>query len=148
MNQKTDRASKVFISRASWFSLNLPSEWNVDEDDYVAIYNPTEGVGALHISAYQAPEPVDPKSELVEHLSKENSEVKLEEIETAIQGTKTVASFERNSGESFEKVWFVANGLYLLIGTYACDIEDKHKEIAEIEDIIRSITIKPTLSRN
>jgi Domain of unknown function (DUF3805) len=149
MNRKTtNRAKKGFISRAGWFSLNLSAEWNVDEDEYAAVYNPTEGVGALHISAYRAPGSVDPKSELLQHLSKDNSEVKQEDIKTTIQGTKTVASFERTSGESFEKVWFVGDGPYLLIATYICDFEDKQKETSEIEDIIRSITITPTVSRN
>lgn len=150
MSQKptSGRSKRVFISRAGWFSLHYPSGWDIEEEEYVAVYNPKEGVGALHISAYQAPESVDPKAELMELMSKENREVKLEHIETSIDGTKTVASYESVSAECFEKAWFVGDGSYLLIATYNCDVEDKQKELSKIEDIISSIKIAPKLSRN
>lgn len=148
MNRRSNGPKKAFISKAGWFSLHYPFDWEAEEDEYVAIYAPQNGVGALHISAYQAPGLVDPKSELSEHLAQENPSAPLENIQTSVAGTKTVASFESVDQQSFYKVWFVAHDSYLLIATYNCDTEDRKKEMAEIEEIVQSIDFFLGSSRN
>jgi hypothetical protein len=147
MTQRTNRYKKVFVSEAGWFSLVYPADWEAEGNDYLAIYHP-EGVGALHISAYEAPELVDPKTELVEHLSQENPSAQVESIKTSIEREKKVASFESVHEQSFQKVWFVASDFYLVIATYHSDVEDREKEIGEIEEIVHSIEFRPKLSRN
>ena len=82
MNQITNQRKKSFVSKADWFSFQYPNDWQTEEDDYVAVYNPAEGLGALHISAYQAPSEVDPKAELIEQLSDESPAQAHEQVRT------------------------------------------------------------------
>lgn len=148
MTQRSSAAKRSFISRAGWFSLNHPETWEVEEDEYIALYDPENGVGALHISAYEAPGPVDPRAELLEHLSEEDPSIRLEDIQTSVDGPKATASFESTDETSFDRVWFIGQGSYLVIATYHSDPEDKDKETNEVEEIVRSIAIVPGLSRN
>lgn len=148
IRKNSTSAKKAFISRSGWFSLHHPAHWEVDEDEYIAIYEPENGVGALHVSAYEAPETIDPRAELLEHLSEDRPSIGLEDIEESTDGPKTIASFESIDDSSFDKVWFIAQGSYLVIATYNSEAEDKGKEEKEIEEIIHSIEIIPGLSRN
>jgi hypothetical protein len=148
IRKNSSGAKKAFISRSGWFSLHHPAHWEVDEDEYIAVYDPENGVGALHVSAYEAPETVDPRAELLEHLSQDHPSIRLEDLQTWVDGPRTIASFESIADGSFDKVWFIAQGSYLVIATYNSDAEDKDKEEKTIEEIIHSIEIVPGLSRN
>lgn len=135
------------MSRAGWFSLSYPIGWELEEDEYAAVYNP-DGVGALYISSYEAPGPVDPKKELSEHLSDQKPSVRSSDIHTWTEGDKTLASSELVDQQSFQKTWFIGRDSYLVIATYNCEVEDKDIERNEIEEIVRSIQIKPKFLRN
>lgn len=143
MNQETRGARKGFVSRAGWFSLDYPSDWDLEETDYIAVYDPRAGVGALHISAYEGPDDIDPKAELIEHLNDENQVANEESVKTRHDGSKTVASYEFISGGSFQRVWFVADRCYLVIATYISDAKDKDADLSEIEQVVRSIKSRP-----
>lgn len=141
------KPKKAFASRTGWFSFLYPSDWKVEESEFVAVYNP-EGVSALHISAYEAPYRVDPGVELLQHLSQDNRFTRLENIRTSAQGNKTVASSETLAEQSLQKVWFVAHESYLVIATYNSNAEDWEVEIDEVEGVVQSIEIRSKLSRN
>ena len=75
------RTSQTFISRAGWYSLRHPLDWTAEEGDtFLELCEPEQGVGALHISAYQTPGPVDPREELLEALSDSEPSPKVEDI--------------------------------------------------------------------
>lgn len=150
MNQnKTSQRSKVFVSRAGWYSLRHPIQWEVEEDEgSVALYDPEQGVGALHISAYKTPAPADPREELLEHLSDNKPPAKEEDITVTVDGTKTVASFEYVVKNSFHKLWFISDKGHLVLANYNCDSEDKDKEMQEVENVVRSIELARKISRN
>jgi hypothetical protein len=141
---QNSKPKKAFASQTGWFSFLYPSDWEVEEDQFVTAYNP-EGVGALHMSAYEAPYRVDPGAELLDHLSQDNPLTRLENIRTSAQGNKTVASFETLDEQSFQKVWFVAHESCLVIATYNSDADDWEVEIAEVEGVVQSIEIRPNL---
>jgi len=147
MSRINNQRKKIFASPAGWFSFLYPIDWEVEEDEFVTVYDP-EGVGAIYISSYQAPKPVDPSEELLEHLSQENPATRLEDIETSVQANKTMASFETLDERCFRKVWFVAHGSYLVIVTYTSAAEDRKIEISDVEEIVGSIEIRSKLSRN
>jgi hypothetical protein len=148
MSQRmTEKGKRMFVSRAGWFSLRYPSDWEIKEDEFLAVYHPT-GVGALHISAYQRPNEVDPKAELIEQLSEQHQFVDYEKVKTSRNRDYQIASHESISDESFEKVWFLSKGSYLVIATYNVDVGDMSNEMAEVEDIVHSIDIDTRTSRN
>ena len=89
------------------------------------MYDPENGVGALHISAYEIPAPVDPKEELLKHLSDHKPPPDPEEVLEALDGTKRTASFEYVSNHSFQKIWFISHKNHLALATYECDAEEK-----------------------
>lgn len=144
-----NKPSKVFVSRAGWYSLRYPREWELEEDEnYVALYEPEKGVGALHVSAYETPGPADPKKEMLDHLSDNETPVKAEDITVRLNGTKEIASFEQVNPGSFQKTWFVSDNGYLVLATYDSNAEDRDKELGEVENIINSIEVGPKFSRN
>lgn len=146
---KTSQKSKVFLSRAGWYSFRHPIEWEVEEDESsVAVYDPKHGVGALHISAYKTPASADPKEELLEHLSDNNPPPKAEDIIVTLDRTKRVASFEYVSKRSFNKIWFISDQGNLVLVTYNCDNEERDKDLVEVENIVRSVELAPKISRN
>jgi Domain of unknown function (DUF3805) len=148
MNQRVTKRRKSFVSRAGWFFFHYPEDWEVDEDEYIAVYNPKQGVGALHLSAYQGPSEIDPTAELIEHLSQKEVLADNQRVKTSQGGRTTIASCDSVRDGSFEKVWFVAANSYLVIATYNCDSGDEERELPEIEDIVQSIEITPQVSRN
>jgi len=148
MSQSNER-SNVFISRTGWYSFYYPKDWTVEEsDDSTAVYDPVHGVGALHISAYQTPGPVDSKSELIEHLADNVPPVDEERVVSSSSGSKNVASFDYVNDGDFHKIWFIGDGRYLVLANYISDKEDAGSELREVEEIVDSINVEPTLSRN
>jgi hypothetical protein len=147
--RKNSQTSKAFVSRAGWYSLRHPLEWTVEEDDTcVELFDPDQGVGALHISAYQTPSPVDPREELLDALSDYKPPPRVEDVAMTLEGTKKAASFESVSNHSFQKTWYISDKNYLVLVTYDCGDENKDKELEIVEDIVRSIELEPKISRN
>jgi hypothetical protein len=146
---KTNERANAFVSRTGWYSIYYPPGWMVEEsDESIAVYDPKHGVGALHISAYQTPGSVDPKSELIEHLSDNVPPVDEKKVQSFSSDSKNIASFEYVSDGSFHKIWFISDGCYLVLANYICDKEDSEGELGKIEDIIASVKVEPELSRN
>ena len=63
MSQNT-KPLKAFASRTGWFFFLYPRDWEVEEDEFVAVYNP-QGVGALHMSVYETLYRVDPQGRTI-----------------------------------------------------------------------------------
>ena len=146
---QTSERIQAFVSRAGWYSLRHPIEWTVEEDETcVELCDPEQGFGALHISAYQTPAPVDPREELLDALSDYEPPPKAEDVAVTLDGTKKVASFESVSNLSFQKTWYISDKSYLVLVTYNCGDENKDKELEKVEDIVRSIELEPKISRN
>lgn len=148
MNQ-SNPTSRVFISRTGWYSFAYPAHWSVDEnEDSVAAFDPENGVGAVHISAYQTPAEVDSKAELLEQLSDSVPAFDPQQVRTNVSGSKNVSSFNYRDGGNFHQIWFIGDGHYLLLANYICDSKDVGRELAQVEDIIGSVEVEPKLSRN
>lgn len=150
MNQsKTNERANAFVSRTGWYSIYYPTGWVVEEsDESIAVYDPKDGVGALHISAYETPGSVDPKSELIEHLSDSVPPVEEEKVVSFSSNSKNIASFEYVSDGSFHKIWFISDASHLILANYTCDKDDTAGELGKIEEIIDSVKVSPELSRN
>lgn len=150
MNQrKTNERANAFVSRTGWYSFYYPKGWAVEEsDDSTAVYEPEQGVGALHISAYQTPSPVNPRSELIEHLSDNVPPVDEERIVSFSSDSKNVASFDCVNNQNFHKIWFIGDGSFLVLVNYVSDKEDVGSELTKVDEIVASIRVQPKLSRN
>ncbi len=124
-------------------------EWTVEEDDTcVELCDPERGVGALHISAYQTPNAVDPREELLDALSDYKPPPKVEDVTVTVEGTKRIATFESVSDDSFQKTWYISDKNYLVLITYDCGIQNENEELEKVEKIVRSIEVEPKVSRN
>lgn len=130
---------KEFISRSGWFAFDIPNDWKIDEEDSVTVFDPENGSGALCFSAYEAPGEIDPKAELLEHLSEQDPNPA--DVMVQVQRDKTVASFESLSDGDFMKVWFLARQCRLVFATYNCDEDANPEELSIVESIVSSIRI-------
>lgn len=148
MNHVSSDRKVAFVSRSGWYALFYPVGWVVQEtDESVAICDPEHGVGATHLSAYQAAGCVNARAELLENLSDNVPPIEQDSISVSHVGSKEVASIEYDYQDTFHKIWFIGVGRYLILANYVCDSKDK-SERPTIEDIIGSIEVGPSLSRN
>lgn len=102
----------------------------------------------MHISAYHTPAPVDPRVELLGDLSDYTPPPKADDVVVNLEGAKRIASFESVRNGSFQKTWYISDKSYLVMVTYDCAEENKHKELEKVENIVRSIELEPRISRN
>lgn len=149
MSQGSSQAlNRIFVSRVGWYAFRYPEGWEIEEKGgFVAVYNP-DGVGALHISAYQTPSPVNPQEEILNQFSHREPPVVEEDVVATVEGSKKVASLEQVVKHSFQKSWFISDNCYFVLVTYDCDEEDRDVELSRVEEIVKSIQIESTLSRN
>ena len=89
------------------------------------MYDPENGVGALHISAYEIPAPVDPKEELLKHLSDHKPPPDPEEVLEALDGTKGLLALNTLATTLSKRYGLSATKNHLALATYECDAEEK-----------------------
>ena len=131
-----------FTCESGLYSVRYPQHWEVEEDEYcVTICDPQNGVGALQISTYRAPNPQNPGEVLFEYLSSHQITAEKAEIEVLNVGKKSMSTYDFVKNSSFKKLWFISHGRYLLFITYFCDAGNEDKESLIVREIVDSISI-------
>ena len=133
---------KTYVSSAGWYTLMYPDPWVVTDDDTCTTFcEPAQGVGALQVSVYQAPDPQDPTDLLFEYLSDRGIESE-EDIEYYESNSNRIAvtSYVRDD-EKFWRVWFIARSVLFLFVTYNCNTQFRDVEFETVDRIVGSITL-------
>ncbi|MEL6193782.1 MAG: hypothetical protein AAFR66_17095 [Bacteroidota bacterium] len=116
--------------------LEIPRDWETfREDNLLSVYNSTNGVGALQISAYEAPEynRINLKDELVDYLGINSEEAKLES-----SNTHSYYNFVDNQNV-YWRYWMIKKDGKIILASYNCGKEDIEIEVEVINKMIRSI---------
>lgn len=134
--------SPRYTSRNGWYRLTYPSSWIVEEEEDLATFSdPVNGVGALQISAFKAPNPQDPTQLLLEYLSDHDLRLDREKLRSYTVNGKSVASYGYKTPPWSKRIWFVCQARYILFVTYNCKLEHTGREDREVEKIVASIII-------
>lgn len=133
----------LYVSSTGWYTFVYPEGWSItDEDDCVTICDSENGVGALQVSAYRAPEPQDPTDLLFEYLT--DNGVASNEGSThcyELEGDRVaVSDYVRDDGFFF-RIWFLAKKEVFLLVTYNCKNEDRESEVVTVGTIVDSIRL-------
>lgn len=134
---------KQYISRAKFYSLNVPDTYEIEEDEgVVGIYDEVNGVGAINISSYKISTSYDFKieAELLEFIqtnSGYNSSIEL--VNTEIRDNNYGRSEFTTDGTDYWIYWIKFKNQKSVFITYNCDYDDKDVESPLIYDIIESI---------
>jgi hypothetical protein len=141
-NRKNNEGDSLYISRAGWYSLKYPAEWELEEnEECITIYNPNEGVGALQVSAYSTPADENPRDILAGYLLDiqdvfDKGRIRFDEV-----GKKKIATYDYINNHWYKKVWFISQESCLILVSYNCKVEHQEHELEKIEKIIRSIEV-------
>ena len=115
------------------WEINLPADWQVEEEsDYHCFYAP-QGVGQLIISSFQHDQAIsDDELEAFaeDHLE---SEADAEEVE---HGDFTGFTFCYSTEDEYLCEWYLKSGSLMLFITYSCALEDEEQSE---EDIVETI---------
>ena len=142
-NRTLNDGTKLYISKANWYSLRYPGSWTAEEgEDCTTFSDPENGVGALQISAYETPTGQDPKDLLLEYLSDYDISFDGKKLIFQRDNALSTASYSYSEGPWFKRVWFVSEGNHLLMITYTCKVEHQGKEDREVEKIVHSVTVE------
>ncbi len=125
------------IQGPDW-NIDIPADWEADQDeDYLILYDP-DGVGALNLSGMVTDAEVtdaDLREFAAEHLE---AGAKIREVEL---GDFTGFTLNYREGDEYWQEWFLRSGPIALFVTYNCEYDDKGVEDEALEEILNSLRI-------
>ena len=117
-----------------WWSVQLPTNWLVEEgEECVSLYSPT-GVGALQISAYRKDDGVVTDKLLLGFVNKEQN-LQNAVPESVHCGELTGFTISHVEDGTFWQKWWIGKGRLLLFVTYNCKVENREVELATVSTI-------------
>lgn len=122
-----------------WWILDLPEEWDAEQEEETIVLSDEDGVGVLEITTLVRAEMEGPND--IDGLAGEL---------VPSTAARTPCSVAGLSGYCFSYIdeteavrdWFVANDELLLLVTYSCDVEHQGLDDALVEEIIDTLQLK------
>jgi len=123
-----------------WWLLDLPDEWEAEQDDETIVIGDEDGVGALEITT----------------LTREGSDADFNDIQALAQQivpeglTGHPAKLAGMPGLYFQyeeegdavREWLITDGEILLLISYSCDIENAGLDDGTVDDILDTLDRK------
>ncbi|MDX9874517.1 MAG: hypothetical protein RBS88_06360 [Spongiibacteraceae bacterium] len=122
-----------------WWILDLPDEWEAEQEDETIVLTDPDGVGALEITTLLRAEMEGP-----------NDAASLAGELVPDSAARSVCTIAGLSGHCYSYIdegdavrdWLVSNDELLLLITYSCDAEHQGLDDALIEEIIATVELK------
>ena len=125
---------------SQWWIIELPDEWEAEQDDETILISDEDGVGEIAITTLQKENgPVD------------DSELRLytEDIESQCGRGQVVELFGLNGyyysyqddGDALRE-WYLRGDDLLLLITYSCDLENAGMDDSAVDEILSTLFIK------
>jgi hypothetical protein len=123
-----------------WWLLDLPDEWEAEQDDETIVIGDEDGVGALEITT----------------LTRENADADFSDLSALAEQIVPVSSpgkpvtlggmaglyFQYQEEGDAVREWLLSDGEILLLITYSCDIENGGLDDATVDDILDTLDRK------
>lgn len=128
------------VVETDWWMLDIPDEWEAEQDEETIVIGDEDGVGALELTT----------------LTRESSDVDFGDMDALaaqivpadIPGTP--AQLGGMAGRYFQytedgdavREWLLSDGEILLLVTYSCDAENAGLDDASVDDILSTLERK------
>jgi Domain of unknown function (DUF3805) len=133
--------SNSYISKNKWYSIDYPMNWIIDDDDdCVAFYKESDGVGALQVSAFETDTFENAKISVIEYLNEQEITDYTDVLEFQIDDN-SFASSTFIQGNDFQQVWVITKKNKLVLVTYICENDDMYEEKDERLSIVETIRV-------
>ena len=125
---------------SAWWSVELPDNWEAEQDEDCATFTSERGVGALQISAYRRDDEIVTHEDLLDFAQDELVEgANLNSVNfSEFVGLET--SYFVGEG-LWRKLW-LRSGSLLLFVTYTCAAEERTVETKDVSLILESLSLK------
>lgn len=123
-----------------WWVLDLPDEWEAEQDEETIVIGDEDGVGALEISTLRKHE-----DEAVVDLKRLAGElIPASQPGQAVQlaGYKALYFQYRDDGEAVRE-WLVDGGELLLLISYSCAVENAGFDDSVVDEILDTLQFTP-----
>lgn len=125
---------------SDWWIIDLPEEWEAEQDEETIVITDPDGLGMLEITALQRDE-----AEVSRDLATAATELLPED---AVLQRCTLAGLEALScsyidEEDAVRDWLAVNDELVLLVTYSCAIDDRGMDDAMIDEILETLELKP-----
>lgn len=129
------------ILETEWWMLQLPDEWQAEQDEETVVIGDEDGVGEIAITTLckEAENPVTAE-ELLEYSSDVAQQHGHGE-DTQIGETTGIYYHYRDGDESVRE-WYLRHGNLLLLVTYCCALENSGMDDAAVDEILDTILLK------
>jgi len=128
------------IFESSWWSLQLPADWEWEEGEDCVSFFSDDSVGALQVSAYQKEGADVDDADLLEFIPEEipvasGTPVKI--------GVFTGFLISYHEDETYWRQWWLKAGQIMVYLTYNTDPADQGTEDAVIDQIVSTLKLRP-----
>lgn len=125
------------VIESQWWILELPDEWQAEQDEETIVVSDEDGVGEIAITTLKKQAGDIDDSELREYTA---------DLEAEYGSGKTVQIAElegyyfayHEDGDALRE-WYLRAGELLLLITYACDISNSGMDDAAVDEILATI---------
>lgn len=123
-----------------WWLLDLPDEWEADQEDETVVIADEDGVGVIEISTLETTEPVA-HGEL-HALARELLGDHGKGVEAQLAGLPGLY-FEYVDGDDAVREWLLESSGLLLLVSYSCDREHAGMDDDTVDDILSTLELRP-----
>jgi len=123
-----------------WWLLDLPEEWEAEQDEETVVIEDEDGVGVIEITTLETAEPVG-RGELPALACELLGDHGLG-VETQLAGLSGLY-FEYVDGDDAVREWLLEGGELLLLVSYSCDRENAGMDADVVDDILSTLELKP-----
>lgn len=123
-----------------WWLLDLPDEWEADQEDETVVIADEDGVGVIEISTLETAEPV--ASGELHALARELLGDHGKGTETQLAGLPGLY-FEYVDGDDAVREWLIECSGLLLLVSYSCDNEHAGMDDDTVDDILSTLELRP-----
>lgn len=121
-----------------WWLLDLPEEWQAEQDEETIVIGDEDGVGVLEITALEGAEGAD-LQQLAQQLMPEGLAGAAARI-----GDFTGLYFHYEDDGDAVREWLVRSEQCVLLLSYSCEIEDAGMDDALVDEVLETLTLKRT----
>ena len=129
------------LLETDWWTIELPPEWEAEQDDDVVVIEDEDGVSCLEISTLVREEGEVGHADLVE-FSRDLRDAGLKPREVHF-GDWRGEVFEHDDGEYHWREWFLACQRVFVYAAYHCLSENRGMDDAAIDEILSTIETRP-----
>ena len=120
-----------------WWLIDLPDEWEAEQDDETIVIGDEDGIGALEITTLTR-EGSDADFNDISGLAKQ-----IVPVDSAGQPVKLADMsglyFQYQEEGDAVREWLVTDGEILLLITYSCDVENAGLDDGTVDDILDTL---------